>query len=61
VIQSLTVAQLALELDRPGEARDALAESLANTRAIVTRSVEELEREGVPIQTLIRDVSPSSL
>jgi AmiR/NasT family two-component response regulator len=61
VIQSLTVAQLALELDRPGEARDALAESLANTRAIVTRSVEELEREGVPIQTLIRDASPSSL
>ena len=57
VIQSLTLAQLALELDRPDEVRDALAGAVASTRAIVTRSIEELERDGVPIRELIRDVA----
>jgi response regulator NasT len=59
VIQSLTLAQLALELDRPDEVRDALAGAVASTRAIVTRSIEELERDGVPIRELIRHAAPT--
>ena len=55
VIQSLTVAQLALELDRPDEARDALAGAVASTRSIVTRSFEDLQREGHAFEELIRD------
>lgn len=55
VIQSLTVAQLALELDRTDEARDALAGAIASTRAIVTRSFEDFEREGLAFEELIRD------
>lgn len=58
VIQSLAVAQLALELERPGEIREALAGAVAITRAIVTQSVEELERDGFSIQELIHDTAP---
>ena len=53
VIQSLTVAPLALELDRPAELRVALLESLDNARAILSRSVEELEQDGVSLPELI--------
>ena len=58
VMQSLTVAQLALELDRRDESRDALLEALENTRAIVSRSLDELRRQGVPLHELIRDAAP---
>ncbi len=59
VIQSLSVAHLALELDRQDESRVALLEALENARAIVSRSLEELGQQGVPLQTLIRDAAPA--
>jgi AmiR/NasT family two-component response regulator len=59
VVQALTVAHLALELDRRDESREALLTALENTRAIVTRSLDELRRQGVPLQDLIRDAAPT--
>ncbi len=59
VVQSLSVAHLALELDRRDESREALLKALENTRAIVSRSLEELGQEGVPLRDLIRDSAPS--
>jgi two-component system, response regulator / RNA-binding antiterminator len=59
IIQGLSVAHLALELDRPDESRQALLETLANARAIVSRSIEELQNEGVPLEQLIRDAAPA--
>lgn len=59
VVQSLSVAHLALELDRTDESRDALLDALENTRAIVSRSLDELGRQGVPLRDLIRDSSPA--
>lgn len=58
VVQALSVAHLALELDRREESRDALLEALENTRAIVNRSLDELGRQGVPLRQLIRDSAP---
>lgn len=58
VVQALSVAHLALELDRRDESRDALLEALENTRAIVNRSLDELGRQGVPLRQLIRDSAP---
>lgn len=55
VIQALSVAHLALEFDRRDESREALLLALENTRAIVTRSLDELGRQGVPLRDLIRD------
>jgi AmiR/NasT family two-component response regulator len=59
VVQSLSVAHLALELDRTDESRDALLHALENTRAIVSRSLDELGRQGVPLNDLIRDSAPA--
>jgi AmiR/NasT family two-component response regulator len=59
VVQALSVAHLALELDRRDESREALLKALENTRAIVSRSLDELGREGVPLRDLIRDSAPS--
>lgn len=59
VVQSLSVAHLALELDRHDESREALLEALENTRAIVRRSLDELGRQGVPLRDLIRDSAPT--
>jgi response regulator NasT len=59
VVQSLTVAHLALELDRHEESRDALLDALENTRTIVNKSLEELGEQGVPLRELIRDSVPS--
>jgi signal transduction histidine kinase len=59
VIQGLSVAHLALELDRRDETRDALLEALRNARAIVSRTIEELQSEGVPLAQLIRDAAPA--
>ena len=59
VVQSLTVAHLALELDRREETRAALLEALENARAIVSRSLEELGRQGVPLRELVRDSAPA--
>jgi signal transduction histidine kinase len=59
-VQSLSVAHLALELDRNDESKEALQKALENARAIVSRSLDELRRQGVPLQDLIRDSAPSS-
>jgi response regulator NasT len=59
VIQGLSVAHLALELDRRDESRDALLGALENARAIVSRAIEELQREGIPLEQLIRDAAPA--
>ncbi len=59
VVQSLSVAHLALELDRTDESRAALLEALDNARAIVSKSLDELGRQGVPLNDLIRDAAPA--
>ena len=59
VVQSLSVAHLALELDRTEESREALLEALENARAIVSKSLDELGRQGVPLNDLIRDSAPA--
>jgi AmiR/NasT family two-component response regulator len=58
VVQSLSVAHLALELDRTEESRDALLEALENARTIVSKSLDDLGRQGVPLSDLIRDSAP---
>lgn len=60
VVQSLSVAHLALELHRTDESREALLEALENTRAIVSRTLDELGQQGVPIRDLIRDSAPTT-
>lgn len=55
VVQQLTVAQLALDLDQTDRSREALLAALESARAVVTRSVEELQAEGVPLAALIED------
>ena len=60
VIQGLSVAKLGLELDRGDESREALLEALENARAIVSRTMEELQGEGVPLEQLIRDAAPAA-
>jgi AmiR/NasT family two-component response regulator len=58
VVQGLAVAHLALELDRRDESRDALLGALENARAIVSRSLDDLRSEGVPLEQLIGDAAP---
>ena len=61
VVQGLTLAQLALDLDQTDEARQAVGRSLDGARAIVARSLEELLDEGISLDDLLRDaVSTSS-
>ena len=55
VVQSLSVALLALELDRREESKGALLAALENTRTVVSRSLDELMLQGVPLQELIRN------
>lgn len=58
VVQALAVAHLALELDRPDESRGALLLALENTRAVVSKSLEDLRLQGVPLHDLVRDSAP---
>ena len=58
VVQELAVAHLALELDRRDESREALLGALENARAIVSRSVDDLRSEGVPLEQLLSDAAP---
>jgi two-component system, response regulator / RNA-binding antiterminator len=58
VVQALTVAQLALDLDRPADSRDGVLFALENARAIVSRAMDELQEEGVTLEQLIRDAAP---
>jgi AmiR/NasT family two-component response regulator len=59
VVQGLSVAHLALELERSDESREAMLEALENARAIVSRSMEELQCEGVPLDELIKAAAPN--
>jgi response regulator NasT len=60
VIQGLSVAHLALELDRREESSDALLVALESARAIVSRAIDDLQGEGVPLEQLIRDAAPAA-
>jgi len=59
VVQALSVAHLALELDRREESQEALLTALENTRAIVSRSLDQLGEQGIPLRDLIRDSAPT--
>jgi AmiR/NasT family two-component response regulator len=58
VVQGLAVAQLALGLDRRDESREALLGALENARAIVSRSLDDLRSQGLPLEQLIGDAAP---
>jgi biotin operon repressor len=55
----LSVAHLALELDRREDSRQALLEALENARAIVSQAMEELQADGTPLEELVRDAAPA--
>ena len=59
VVQGLALAHLNLELDRTEETRESLLATLDKARGIVSRSVDELRREGIPLEGLIGDAAPS--
>ena len=58
VERALAVAHLALELERLDESHDAMIGALENARAIVGRSLEELQSDGISIEQLVKDSSP---
>jgi AmiR/NasT family two-component response regulator len=58
VVQALSVAQLALDLERPKDSRDGVLLALQNAQAIVSRAMEELRSDGVALDQLIRDAAP---
>jgi AmiR/NasT family two-component response regulator len=57
VVQELAVAHLALELEKPDESRDAMLGALENARAIVGRSLDELQDEGMSVEQPIKDAA----
>jgi hypothetical protein len=57
VVQELAIAHLALELERTDESREAILGALENARAIVGRSLDELQSEGVSVEQLIKDAT----
>jgi AmiR/NasT family two-component response regulator len=59
VVQGLVVAQLALELGREDEVRDAIADTLDQARAMVTRELTELQSAGHTLDGLIGASAPS--
>jgi signal transduction histidine kinase len=59
VVQGLAVAQLALDLDRHDESREAILGALENARGIVSRSLDDLRSEGLPLEELIGDAAPN--
>ena len=58
VVQQLAIAQMSLELNRPDATRASLVAALENARAIVSRSLDEMRGEGVPLDELIKDAAP---
>jgi AmiR/NasT family two-component response regulator len=58
VVQELAVAHLALELERTDESREAMLGALENAQAIVGRSMDELQDEGISVEQLIKDAAP---
>jgi AmiR/NasT family two-component response regulator len=57
VVQQLAVAQIALQLDQREKSRDALLAALENARAVVSRSLVDLQSEGIPLAQLIKDAA----
>ena len=57
VVQELAVARLALDLDSREASEGALARAVESAREVVTRSIEELTRQGVSLEDLIRGVA----
>ena len=57
VVQGLVTAQLAHDLGRDSESRQALVETLERAKEIVSRSFRELKAEGLSTQQLIRAAS----
>jgi AmiR/NasT family two-component response regulator len=57
VVQQLAIAQMSLELNRPEASRVTLVAALENARAIVSRSLDELRSEGVPLDELLKDAA----
>jgi len=55
VVQGLVVAQMAYDLGREGEGREALHLALIKAKAVVTRSLHALKSEGATTAQLIRD------
>jgi len=60
VVQQLAVAQMALALDRADDTRESLASALETARAVVSRSLDELRSEGVPLEALLKDAATRS-
>ena len=60
VVQALSVAQLALDSTAATRHERRCSTALENTRRIVSRSIAELERQGIPLSELIRDSSRRS-
>jgi AmiR/NasT family two-component response regulator len=58
VVQGLAVADLALKLGRNVESEAALSSTLERARAIVTRELTELQKNGHTLEELIADTSP---
>jgi AmiR/NasT family two-component response regulator len=55
VVQSLTVAGLALDLEKPEVSRAAVQTALENTRAVITTALAELHEQGLSLTDLLRD------
>lgn len=58
VVQSLTVAGLALELEKPGVARDSVQTALENVRGVITSALLELREQGLPLTDALREATP---
>ena len=54
VVQGLVTAQLAHDLGRAEESREALVETLERAKTVVSRSLEELKQDGLGTEELIR-------
>jgi two-component system, response regulator / RNA-binding antiterminator len=55
VVQSLTAAQLALDLELIPESRGAIVDALDTTRSFITTALGELRLQGSSLEELIRD------
>jgi AmiR/NasT family two-component response regulator len=58
VVQGLVAADLALELGHGDQSRAALHEVLESARDLVSRSLDELRSEGIPVDQLIKAAVP---
>ena len=59
VVQGLAVSQLELDLDQIEASREALVAAFEKARAIVSRSLEDLRGDEVPLAELLGDTAPT--